>query len=176
MAARIETLCKPIELVVSDVDGVMTDGGIIFNNQGIEIKRFHIRDGLGIRLWQRSGRKFALLTARNSHIVQVRAAEIGIDIVRQGFEEKLPAALEMFEQLQVAPEQVCYIGDDLTDLPVIQTVGLGVAVADAAEELRTHAAYTTKLSGGQGAVREVLELILKAQGRWGDLIEKYLRH
>ncbi len=176
MAAKIDSLCKPIELVVSDVDGVMTDGGIIFDNQGIEIKRFHIRDGLGVKLWQRTGRKFALLTARNSHIVQVRAAEIGIDVVRQGFEEKLPAALEMFEQLDVTPEQVCYIGDDLTDLPVIQSVGLGVAVADAAEELHAHADYVTKLGGGQGAVRELLEMILKAQGRWDDLIEKYLRH
>lgn len=175
MPARIDSLAKQINLVVSDVDGVMTDGGIVFDNQGIEIKRFHIRDGLGIKLWQRTGRKFALLTARNSHIVQVRAAEIGVDIVRQGFEEKLPAALEMFDQLQIPPEQVCYIGDDLTDLAVIQTVGLGVAVADAAEEIRAAAAYTTKLGGGQGAVRELLELILKAQGRWDDLIEKYQR-
>jgi YrbI family 3-deoxy-D-manno-octulosonate 8-phosphate phosphatase len=146
---------------------------VIFDNQGIEIKRFHIRDGLGIKLWQRAGYRFGVVTARNSHIVKVRAAELGIDIIRQGFEQKLPTIREIMQQLRLMPEQVCYIGDDLTDLAAIQTVGLGVAVADAATEVRTSAHYVTKLPGGSGAVREAIEFILKAKQRWGDLILKY---
>ena len=161
-----EQRCQSIELILSDVDGVLTDGGVIFDNQGIEIKRFHIRDGLGIKLWQRAGYRFGVVTARNSHIVKVRAAELGIDIIRQGFEQKLPTIREIMQQLRLMPEQVCYIGDDLTDLAAIQTVGLGVAVADAATEVRTSAHYVTKLPGGSGAVREAIEFILKAKQRW----------
>lgn len=168
-----EARCQAIELILSDVDGVLTDGGVIFDNQGIEIKRFHIRDGMGIKLWQRAGYRFGVVTARNSHIVKVRATELGIDIVRQGFERKLPTIREIMQQLQLEPQQVCYIGDDLTDLAAIQTVGLGVAVADAALEVRTAAHYITKLAGGHGAVRETIEYILKAKQRWTDLIQKY---
>jgi YrbI family 3-deoxy-D-manno-octulosonate 8-phosphate phosphatase len=168
-----ELRCEPVELILSDVDGVMTDGGVIFDNQGIEVKRFHIRDGLGIKLWQRAGYQFGVITARNSHIVKVRAAELGIDIIRQGFEQKLPTLREIMSQLNLQPRQVCYIGDDLTDLAAIQTVGLGVAVADAATEVRNAAHYVTKLGGGHGAVREAIEFILKSKQRWADLIQKY---
>jgi len=171
---KLTDLCRRIELVLSDVDGVLTDGGILFDNQGIEIKKFHIRDGLGIKLWQKAGFKFGVLTARASHIVKVRAAELGIEIVRQGFETKLPAAMEILKSLNLSPEQCCYIGDDLTDLPVIRSVGLGIAVADAAPEVRAAAAHTTKLAGGHGAVRESLEMILKAKGRWDELVRPYL--
>lgn len=169
-----ELAAQRIELILSDVDGVLTDGGLLFDNQGIETKKFHIRDGLGIKLWQRGGHRFGVLTARSSHIVRVRAAELAIDVVRQGFENKLPAALDIMRELHLAPEQVCYIGDDLTDLPVIRAVGLGVAVADAVEEVRAAASYVTKLPGGQGCVRELIEALLKAQMRWDDLIRKYL--
>jgi YrbI family 3-deoxy-D-manno-octulosonate 8-phosphate phosphatase len=169
----LEQLAQPIELILSDVDGVLTDGGLIFDNQGIELKRFHIRDGLGIKLWRRAGHRFGLLTARNSHIVKVRAAELSIDIIRQGFENKLPAALEICRELHLSPAQVCYIGDDLTDLPVMRHVGLGIAVADAAEEVRQAAGFVTSLPGGQGAVREAIEQLLKAQQRWDDLIYIY---
>jgi YrbI family 3-deoxy-D-manno-octulosonate 8-phosphate phosphatase len=162
-----------IELILSDVDGVLTDGGIVFDNQGIETKRFHIRDGLGIRLWQRAGRRFGLLTSRTSHVVQVRAAELGIDIVRQGFEDKLPAVTAILREMRLVPQQVCYIGDDLPDLPVVRHVGLGVAVADAVAELRAAAHHTTTARGGEGAVRELIETILKAQRRWDELIAKY---
>ena len=170
---KFTDLCRPIELILSDVDGVLTDGGILYDNQGIEIKKFHIRDGLGIKLWQRAGHKFGVLTARTSHIVKVRASELGIDIVRQGFESKLPVAHEIFRELRLSPEQVCYIGDDLTDLPVIRHVGLGVAVADASSEVRAAARHITRLAGGQGAVREVVELILKAQLRWDEMVQAY---
>src|SRR5262245_23983179 len=116
---------RRIELILSDVDGVLTDGGIWYDNQGVELKQFHIRDGLGIKLWQRAGFRFGLLTARTSHIVKLRAGELGIDIVRQGFENKLPAALEVIRDCSLNSGQVCYIGDDLTDLPVMRQVGLG---------------------------------------------------
>jgi YrbI family 3-deoxy-D-manno-octulosonate 8-phosphate phosphatase len=171
---NLPSLCRPIELILSDVDGVLTDGGVVYDNQGIEIKKFHIRDGLGIKLWQRAGYKFGVLTARSSHIVKVRTSELGIDIVRQGFEKKLPVAEEILRQLGLAPEQLCYIGDDLTDLPVVRHAGLGVAVADAAEDVRGAASLVTKLPGGQGAVREVIELILKAKSRWDDVLQDYV--
>ena len=163
-----------IELLLLDVDGVLTDGHVILNNQGIESKQFHIRDGLGIRLWQRAGFRFGVLTARTSHIVKLRTGELGIDIVRQGFEDKLPVAQEIARTCGLTPEQVCYIGDDLTDLPVIRFAGLGAAVADAVAEVQAAAALTTKLPGGRGAVRELIETILKAKGRWEDAIQRYL--
>jgi YrbI family 3-deoxy-D-manno-octulosonate 8-phosphate phosphatase len=162
-----------IELILSDVDGVLSDGGIIFNDQGIEMKKFHIRDGLGIRLWQRAGYHFGILTARSSQIVTSRAAELGINIVRQGFEDKLPEAIQVIQELKLEPSQVCYIGDDLTDIAVIQHVGLGVAVSDAAEEVRQVADYQTTSAGGTGAVRELIEMLLKAKGHWQDLIRHY---
>ena len=146
---KLEDRCRKIELVLSDVDGVLTDGSLAFDNQGIETKAFHIRDGLGIRLWQRAGFRFGILTARTSQIVRMRAVELDIEIVRQGFENKLPAAQQVCEQCGLQPEQVCYIGDDLTDLPVMRRMGLGVAVADAAPEVRAHAHWVTSLTAGE---------------------------
>jgi YrbI family 3-deoxy-D-manno-octulosonate 8-phosphate phosphatase len=166
--------CRRVELILADIDGVLTDGGLLYDNQGIEIKQFHIRDGLGIKLWQRAGFQFGVLTARASHIVKVRAGELGIDIVRQGFEDKVPITHEILRDLGLSPEQTCFIGDDLTDIPVIRMVGFGVAVADAAAEVRAAAAHVTQLPGGRGAVRELVETILKAKGRWEDVIQRYL--
>ena len=172
---KLEDRCRPIELILSDVDGVLTDGGVVFDNQGIETKKFHIRDGLGIKLWMRAGYQFGIITARTSHIVKVRASELGIDLVRQGFEEKLTIAQEILRQHNLQPEQACFIGDDLTDIPVIKSVGLGIAVADAADEVRRAATYTTQKCGGQGAVREAVETILKAKNRWADVIQRYVK-
>ncbi len=171
---KLEDRCRNVELVLSDVDGVLTSGGIVFDNQGIESKEFHIRDGLGIRLWQRAGFRFGILTARTSHIVRLRAVELGIDIVRQGFEDKLAVAQQLVDQQELRLDQVCYIGDDLTDLPVIRRVGLGVAVADAASEVRQAAHWVTETPGGRGAVRELIETLLKARNRWDDLIRRYM--
>jgi YrbI family 3-deoxy-D-manno-octulosonate 8-phosphate phosphatase len=171
---KLTDRCRQIEFILSDVDGVLTDGGIMYDNQGIEHKQFHIRDGLGIKLWQRAGFKFGVLTARTSHIVKLRASELGIDIVRQGFEQKLPAAREVLKQLGIRAEQCAYIGDDLTDLPCIRNLGLGVAVSDAVEEVRAAAGHITVLPGGRGAVRELIELILKAKGRWEETIQTYV--
>lgn len=170
---KLDARCQNIQLFLSDVDGVLTDGGVIYDNQGIELKQFHIRDGLGIKLWQRAGYPFGIVTARNSHIVKVRAAELGVQIVRQGFEQKLPTVQEIILKQGVTADQVCYIGDDLADLPVLKMVGLAVAVSDAVEEVRSAAHFTTKSRGGRGAVRETIETILKAQHRWEDLIQRY---
>ena len=164
---------QAIELILSDVDGVLTDGSIIFDNEGIEIKRFHIHDGMGIKLWQRAGGKFGLVTGRSSHIVNVRASELGIALVRQGAEQKLAAVREIATELRLSAEQICYIGDDLPDLAAVRFAGLGVAVANACPELRKAADYTTSVPGGQGAVRETIELILKAQQRWDDILQQY---
>ncbi|MFO0914659.1 MAG: HAD hydrolase family protein [Pirellulales bacterium] len=170
---KLDQRCQRIELLLSDVDGVLTDGRVVFDNQGIETKLFHIRDGLGIKLWQRAGYKMGLLSGRSSHIVKVRAAELGIDLVRQGFEDKLPVFQQVLEAGGWQPDQVAYIGDDLPDLPVMHRSGLAIAVADAAAEVRTAAHWVTKLPGGAGAVREAIETILKAKGRWQDLIRRY---
>lgn len=172
---KLEARCQQIEMILSDVDGVLTDGGVVFDNQGIETKKFHIRDGLGIKLWMRAGFRFGIITARTSHIVKVRASELGIEIVRQGFEEKLGIAREIIREQGLDPSQVCFIGDDLTDIPVMKALGMSVAVADAAEEVSTAANYTTKLDGGQGAVRETVELILKAKRRWADVIQRFVK-
>ncbi len=171
---KLDERCKQIELILSDVDGVLTDGGVLFDNQGIEIKQFSVRDGLGIKLWQKAGFRFGLLTARSSHIVKLRAAELNIDIVRQGFEYKLSTAQEILADLELSPEQLCYIGDDLPDLSVLRMAGLGVAVADAVKEMRDAADYVTRVAGGRGAVRETVELILQAKNRWEGLVRNYL--
>lgn len=170
---KLDQRIQPIQLIISDVDGVLTDGGITFDNQGIETKKFHVRDGMGIKLWQRAGHHFAILTARSSHIVKLRAAELKIPIVRQGFDDKLPIAIQIMEELQLKPENTCYIGDDLTDLRVMNAVGLSVAVADGATDVRAASHMTTKLSGGQGAVRETIEKILQTQKRWDELVRSY---
>jgi YrbI family 3-deoxy-D-manno-octulosonate 8-phosphate phosphatase len=166
-------LCQPIEVILADVDGVLTDGSIFFTNEGVEIKRFHIRDGLGIRLWQQAGGKFGLITGRTSHIVNVRAAELGIEIVRQGTEKKLTVVKEILTQLNLQPEQACYIGDDLPDLAALRYVGFGAAPADASVDVRQSADYVTTVTGGHGAVREVIELILRAQERWDDVVHTF---
>lgn len=169
----MELRLSKISMILSDVDGVLTDGGIIFDNQGIESKRFHVRDGLGIKLWQRAGFKFGVVTARNSQMVRIRAAELGIDIVRQGYEEKLTAVQQILEENKLEPENLCYIGDDLPDLAPLQYAGLSATVSDAVDEVKQTAHIVLSKCGGQGAVRELVETILKSQQRWEGLIRSY---
>lgn len=159
---------EPIQLILSDVDGVLTDGRIIYDNSGVETKVFHVRDGLGIKLWQKSGFSFGIVTSRNSQIVRMRSAELGITHVRQGFDEKLPAALDIMNQLGVKPSQVCYIGDDLPDLSVMRQVGLSVSPADGAADVRQAAHWVLRSGGGEGCVRELIERLLKAKSRWEE--------
>lgn len=170
MAAKDTEVARSIRLILSDVDGVLTDGSIILDNQGIESKVFFVRDGSAIKLWQKAGFSFGILTSRNSQIVKLRAAELGIEIVRQGFAEKLLAAREIFSQLRITTDEVCYIGDDLPDLPVLYEVGLPVAVADAVAEVQQAAKWVMQASGGRGAVRELVERLLRAKGLWEDCL------
>lgn len=161
-------LAAPITCILSDVDGVMTDGRIVYDDSGIETKRFHVRDGLGIKLWMRSGFQFGVLTARNSNIVRLRASELGIEHVRQGFEDKWPAALEMLSTMGYKPTSVCYIGDDLPDIAVMRRVALAVAPADASNDARAAAHWVLHRNGGEGAIRELSERLLRAKSRWEE--------
>ncbi|GIX00580.1 MAG: haloacid dehalogenase [Pirellulaceae bacterium] len=159
-----------IRYILCDVDGVLTDGRLQWTEDGKELKSFHVRDGLGIKLWQGAGHGFGILTARSSPIVTRRAAELGIAMVRQGCEEKLPAAQEIVATLSLTPQHVCYIGDDLPDIPVMRWVGLAVTVADGADEAKRAAHWITQRAGGCGAVREAIEWLLTVQGRWPELL------
>ena len=166
-----------VQLLLLDVDGVLTDGGVTWNNQGIESKTFHIRDGLGLKLWQRAGCRTGIVTGRSSHVVQLRAGELGIGIVRQGVEDKLETAAAILAETGLSWEETAFIGDDLPDLPVIARCGAGIAVADACAEVRAAAALVTTLPGGRGAVREAIERMLRARGGWEAITARYaVRH
>ncbi|TWU29682.1 KdsC family phosphatase [Bythopirellula polymerisocia] len=162
-----------IRLILSDVDGVLTDGRLIYDSQGGEAKQFHIRDGQGIRLWQQNGGEFGIVTARRSPMVTRRAAELDITLLRQGAKNKLADVSEIATEFGCGLNEICYVGDDLLDLATIESVGLGVAVADAVEEVRQAAKYVTSQPGGQGAIRELIELILKNTNRWESTIRNF---
>ena len=156
--------CAAIELLVVDVDGVLTTGGIEYGTPELELKQFHVRDGSGLKLWHQAGKRTGLITGRRSPVVERRAAELGIAFVVQGAAEKLPAFQGLLADAGVTAEAVCYVGDDLPDVPPMRACGLAVAVADACAEARADAHYITRTPGGRGAVREVIELILRCQG------------
>lgn len=162
-----------IELLLLDVDGVLTDGRIVYADDGAELKRFHVRDGSGLKLWRRAGKRAAIVSGRTSPAVDRRAAELGIAPVLQGRDAKLPAFEAVLAETGLRPEQVCAVGDDLPDLPVLLRAGLAVAVADAAPEVREAADYVTAAGGGRGAVRDAVEWLLKLQGAWGELVARF---
>ena len=162
-----------VQLLLLDVDGVLTDGGVTWSNDGVEQKTFNIRDGLGLRVWQRAGCRAGIVTGRSSHVVQLRADELGIDLVRQGVDDKLAAVAEIMSESGLAWEQVAFMGDDLPDLPVIMRCGVGIAVADACAEVRAAASVVTSLPGGKGAVREAIERMLRARGGWEAIVARY---
>ena len=162
-----------IQLLVLDVDGVLTDGTVTINADGSESKSFNVLDGHGIRMWQRAGLKVAFLSGRFSEATKHRAEQLEVDCCAQDCFEKLPALKKLLEQLGIAANKTAYIGDDLLDLPVIMYVGFGVAVANAVDEVKDTADYVTTRRGGNGAVREVIEYILKNTGRWPELMKRY---
>ena len=163
-----------IQLLVVDVDGVLTDGSLIINPDGSESKSFSTLDGHGLRLWRRAGLKVAFLSGRVSGPTQYRAQQLGIDYCLQDCHDKLSSLEQLLKQTGLSAEQVAYIGDDLPDLPPIRCAGFGVAVANAVDEVKDAADYVTANPGGSGAVREVIEYILKNTGRWDELMKKYL--
>jgi 3-deoxy-D-manno-octulosonate 8-phosphate phosphatase (KDO 8-P phosphatase) len=164
--------CLRVELLVLDVDGVLTDGGIIYGDDRIELKRFHVRDGSGLKIWQQAGKRAAVITGRTSSVVEVRAAELGLAPVLQGAGDKLAAYRRVLAECGRGPEQVCYVGDDVPDLGVLANCGLAVAVADACVEVRQAAHHVTRAGGGRGAVRETVELILRCQGSWQPVVDR----
>ncbi len=162
-----------IQLLALDVDGVLTDGTIVVSGDGSESKFFNVQDGHGIRLWLRAGLKMALFSGRVSPPTEIRAKQFGIEYVFQDCHEKLPILEKFLQQQGLSPKHVAYVGDDLPDLPVIRYVGFGIAVADAADEVRQSADLVTTRPGGAGAVREVIEYILKSTGKWQELLKRY---
>ncbi len=174
MAEKSQKNLADIELLVLDVDGVLTDGTITVNPDGRESKSFNAQDGHGIRLWRRAGLKVAFLSGRVSEPTTHRAEQLEIDHCLEGCHQKVPALEELLEKMSLSPEKVAYVGDDLMDIPPIRYVGFGVAVANAPDQVKEYADYVTIRSGGAGAVREVVEYILKKNGKWQDVIQRYI--
>ncbi len=164
-----------IKWLILDVDGVLTDGKITYAGDGPEIKAFHVRDGLGLRLWREAGRGAAVITGRESAAVARRCAELGLAPVSQGARDKAPAFRALLAEIGAAPAQCCVLGDDLPDLPPMLAAGLGIAVADAADEVLEAADRIAPLPGGAGAVRWAVERLLAAQGHWNGVIDRYRR-
>ena len=174
-ARSLADRCRAIELLVIDVDGVLTDGRIVYSDQGQELKAFHVRDGSGMKLWLKQGKRIALLTGRTSPIVARRGAELGVTAIVQGAEDKLPAFEALLRDQGVTPAQTACIGDDLPDLPLLQRSGVAATVADACAEAQAAAHYVSKAAGGRGAVREVIELLLRHQGQWERIVAEHRR-
>jgi 3-deoxy-D-manno-octulosonate 8-phosphate phosphatase (KDO 8-P phosphatase) len=171
---EIITKAKAVKLLICDVDGVMTNGGLFFGDNGLEYKAFHSRDGLGIKMLQRSGIPLAVITARTSDVVRHRMKNLNINLVFQGQLNKVQAFESICQQQQLSPEQIAYVGDDLVDVPVMRQVGLSIAVADAHERVKAIADWTTQHNGGHGAVRDVCELLMEAHGTLEEQFSVYL--
>jgi len=171
MRAYVKDKIKKIKLLILDVDGVMTGGDIILDGQGKETKIFNVYDGYGIVLFQRAGYKTAILSARATEAVKARAKDLGIDKVYQDAYPKINAYKKLLGDLELQDEQACFIGDDLPDIEVLQSVGFSVTVPNAVNEVKGIVDHITKCEGGQGAVREVVELILKTQEKWTDILK-----
>lgn len=164
---------KKIKLLLLDVDGVLTDGRIIYDSRGRDMKFFDVHDGLGVYLLKKQGIKTVLITARGSKAIKPRARDMGVEEIIAGVSPKSNAFPGLLKKYKLSEEEVCFVGDDLVDLCMMKRVGFPVAVFNAAPEIKQSAAYITLRQGGRGAVREVAELILKTQGRWPQVIAYY---
>lgn len=170
--ASVRRKAAKIKLLLLDVDGVLTDGRIIIDDRGVETKQFHVRDGQGIALLKRAGIEIGFITGRSSAVVRHRAKDLGVGLVYQGVANKLSCYEEIKCQQRLKDEQIAYVGDDMIDLPVLLRAGLAFSVADGWPGLASRVDYVTAAAGGQGAVREVAELLLKAQGKWPKLTSR----
>jgi 3-deoxy-D-manno-octulosonate 8-phosphate phosphatase (KDO 8-P phosphatase) len=169
-----ETRGGKIKLLVLDVDGVLSDGKIVFGHDGELMKNFNSQDGLGITIAHRAGLRTAIITGRESQIVHLRGSELKIADICQGSRNKVEALTELIAKYNISLDEVAYVGDDLNDLPVLVRVGLACAVANAVPEVKGYAHLVTNHQGGQGAVREVVEFILKTQGKWESIVSAYV--
>lgn len=174
MQEKSKSNLEDIKLLVLDVDGVLTDAGMIVNADGSESRSFNALDGHGIRLWRRAGLKVAFLSGRQVEATRYRAEQLEADYLFQNCFDKLSELKKLLEQLGLSPREVACIGDDLPDLPMIRYVGFSAAVANAVDEVKKYADYVTTRQGGRGAVREVIEYILKNAGKWQQLMKRYL--
>lgn len=165
---------KKIELVIFDVDGVMTDGSLFFGDDGQEYKAFNSFDGHGIRMLREGGIKAAVITGRKSQVVEHRMRDLGVDLIYQGYRDKTPAYEALLKVVNLAPEQVAYVGDDVVDLPIMTRVGFSIAVQNSHPYVKQHAHWITPRNGGCGAVRDVVELLLEARGTLASKLESYL--
>jgi len=172
---QIIAAAEKIKLLILDVDGVFTDGSIILDNKGNEFKAFHVRDGHGIKMLIRAGVRVAIITGRNSKVVDRRAKELGIAEVYQKSFNKITDYNHIKKKFSLNDSEIAYVGDDIVDLPLIKRVGLSFAVADSPEEVSSHASAVTKNRGGRAAVREVTDIIIKAKGLWNKIIDGYLK-
>ncbi|MGE4357352.1 MAG: KdsC family phosphatase [Candidatus Omnitrophota bacterium] len=166
---------KKIKLLIMDVDGVLTDGKFYYGNYGDELKAFNIHDGFGLTLLKRAGIKTVIITAGNSKVVTRRAKHLQITRVYQKAYRKINTYIRVLKKFRLSDEEVCYIGDDLIDIPILKRVGLAVCVANAREELKTLVHYITNACGGEGAVREIVEILLKAQDKWDMVTKNYFQ-
>lgn len=169
----IQERAKKIKLLVVDVDGVLTDGRIIYDNYGDELKFFDVHDGFGLTLLYRAGIKLAIVTANRSKAVRHRAKDHKAAAVFQNSFDKLKAYDKLLHRFKVHSDEICYVGDDLIDIPILSRVGLAVCVGNGNDDVKKIAHYVTHKKGGRGAVREVVELLLKSQGRWDEVVRKY---
>lgn len=164
---------KKIRMLLMDVDGVLTDGGIVLGSEGREFKVFDAQDGMGIAMLRQGALKVGFITGRESEVVADRAKELHVDVLYQGVASKRNALEEIFDRYDLQKADVCYVGDDLSDMAVMEEVGVAVAVANARKEVKRIADYVTTTSGGRGAIREVVELILESQGKWQSIIRSF---
>jgi 3-deoxy-D-manno-octulosonate 8-phosphate phosphatase (KDO 8-P phosphatase) len=171
-AGLIEKMRK-VRVLILDVDGVLTDGRIIISDDGQETKCFHVRDGHGLKMIKRAGIEVMFLTGRKSRVVEHRARELGVEKVYQGARDKLAIFIEILAAGGLSPEQAAFMGDDIVDLPVLRRAGFSVTVCDSHSEVLRAVDFVTQNPGGRGAVREVCEMILKAQGKWEQVMERY---
>lgn len=162
-----------VRLFLVDVDGVLSDGGIVYDGDGRESKRFHVRDGHGIKMLQGAGVEVGILSGRSSEAVSVRARELGISLVRQGAFDKVAVWREILDAKGILPEETAFVGDDIVDLPLLRKVGFSAAVADAEDYVASAADYVSARPGGQGAVREIIEFVLRASGAWEAVRARY---
>ena len=175
MKQTIYDKAKDIRLIIFDVDGILTDGRLFYSDNDYGMKAFHVHDGIGIKCLQAGQIEIGIITTHNSSMIDKRMQDLGIQHVYKGYHNKRPAYDELLNKLQLTPEQVCYVGDDLPDLPLMMQSKLGITVPNAVREVKQRACWQTDAKGGKGAVREIAEMILQAQQKWESIVNKYIQ-
>lgn len=174
MKQTVHDKAKDIRLIIFDVDGILTDGRLFYSDNGYGMKAFHVHDGIGIKCIQAGEIEIGIITTHNSSMIDKRMQDLGIKHVYKGYQNKRPAYDELLNKLQLTPQQVCYVGDDLPDLPLMMQSKLAITVPNAVREVKQRACWQTDAKGGKGAVREIAEMILHAQQKWQGILDNYL--